>query len=133
MATTNQVTIEGKLTRDAELKYTASQMAVCELSIAVNKSKKKGDEWVSEVSFFDVTAFSKVAEKAGSLSKGDGVLIVGELKQERWEKDGQKRSAVKIIANGVYAAAGDDSDRSSQERPARRTEHSQQQEEENPF
>lgn len=124
MANINQITIAGNLTRDAELKYTAGQMAICELSLAVNKSRKKNNEWTTEVSYFDVTAFGKLAEANARLSKGECVLVVGELKQERWEKDGQKRSAVKIIANGIFADNSEE-DATSQERPERSDEHSQ--------
>lgn len=118
----NQVVIAGNLTRDPETKH-AGSLQICELSLAVNKSRKKGDDWTTEVSFFDVTAFAKVADAAGSLTKGQSVVVIGELKQERWERDGQKRSAVKIIASAVAAVAADD--RTSQERPESRDEYAQ--------
>jgi len=55
------------------------------------------------VDFFNVTAWYKLAENcAESLSKGDRVLVSGRLSQDSWEsKEGQKRSAVKIIANVI--------------------------------
>jgi len=99
----------------------------------VNKSRKKNNEWVQEVSFFDVTAFGKLADANARLSKGECILVTGELKQERWEKDGQKRSAVKIIANGIFADNSRDEDATSQDRPASRQEHNQAPQEEHPF
>ena len=58
----NMVAMVGRLTRDAELKYLGSGSAVVNLSIAVNRSKKEGDQWISEANFFDVTYFGKGAE-----------------------------------------------------------------------
>lgn len=92
----------GRLTRDAETRYTAGGMAICSMSIASGYRKKNGDAWEDEVSFFDVTLFGKTAETLGKyLVKGKQVAISGELRQERWEKDGQTRSKVTIHANNV--------------------------------
>ena len=71
--------------------------------MAVNKSTQNKDtgEWTNSADFFNVVAWFKLAENcAQSLFKGDRVLISGRLSQDNWEdKDGQKRSAYKIIAN----------------------------------
>jgi single-strand DNA-binding protein len=89
----------GHLAADPQVKFLPTGTAVCEFSIGVNQRTKKGGEWVSEASFYDVTLFGKPAENAGEwLRKGYLVWVEGELKQDRWEKDGQKRSKVKIIA-----------------------------------
>ena len=53
----NSVVIVGRLTRDAELRYLNSGTAVASISIAVNRSKKDGDQWISEANFFDVSYF----------------------------------------------------------------------------
>jgi single-strand DNA-binding protein len=100
----NSILLEGNLTRDPELAYTASGTAVCKLSIAVNRSYKKGDAWEKEVSFFDVTAFARIAEACAEyLKKGRGVRVVGRLKQDRWnDKDsGSPRSKVYVVAEHV--------------------------------
>ena len=60
----NSVVIVGRLTRDAELRYLNSGTAVASISIAVNRSKKDGDQWISEANFFDVSYFGKGAEIA---------------------------------------------------------------------
>lgn len=100
MASFNQVTLVGNVTRDIEVKYLQSGTAVAELSIAVNDRVKKGNDWVDECSFFDVVFFGRTAEVAGEyLSKGSSLLVSGRLKQETWEKDGQKRSKVKVIGD----------------------------------
>jgi single-strand DNA-binding protein len=98
----NKWTGIGRLTRDAEIKYTAGGMAICPMSIAVNRRFKKGDSWEDSASFFDVELFGKQAESVGKyLVKGKQVGISGELVQDRWEKDGQTRSKVKIVADDV--------------------------------
>jgi single-strand DNA-binding protein len=107
MADVNCVTIIGRLTRDAELKYTAGGQAVCKFSIAVNRRKKSGDQWVDEASFFDVTAWGKTGEALNQyLVKGKQIAVEGELRQDRWEQDGKNRSKVEIMANNVQLLGG---------------------------
>lgn len=101
MTDLNSLQIVGNLTRDPEIKYIANGMAVCKLSIAVNRSFKKNDTWQDEASFFDVEAWGKLAERLSGVSKGQRVLVIGSLKQEVWEKDGVKQSKVKIVADSV--------------------------------
>ena len=103
----NHVTIVGRLTRDAEISYLPSGAAVAKISIAVNRSRKNGDQWVDEVSYFDSAIFGKTAENLKPyLSKGKQVGLEGHLKQDRWEKDGQKFSKVSIIADNVQLLGG---------------------------
>ena len=102
MNSLNSIIIEGNLTKDGELKNTS--FSVCSLSVAVNRSyKNKNDEWVDEVSFFDVECFGKMAEVAEKDAvKGRGVRIVGRLKQDRWtDENGKTFSKVKIIAEHI--------------------------------
>ncbi len=103
----NQVMIIGRLTRDAELKYTAGGFAIGSFSIAVNRRRKNGEQWVDEVSYFDVNLFGKSAENLNQyLIKGKQVGIQGELRQDRWEQDGQNRSKVIIVATNVQLLGG---------------------------
>ena len=112
MADVNHVILIGRLTRDAELKYTTGGTAVCKFSIAVNKKKKQGETWIDEANFFDVTAWAKMAENIGKyLVKGKQVAIDGELQQERWEKDGQHHSKVVINASNVQLLGGGEGER----------------------
>ena len=98
MASFNKVVLVGNLTRDVELRHTPAGTAVAELGLAVNDRVKRNDEWTEEVNFFDVTLWGRTGEVAAEyLSKGSSVLIEGRLKYETWEKDGQKRSKVKIV------------------------------------
>ena len=103
----NSVTIVGRLTKDAELKYTNSGTAISNLSIAVNRSKKVGDAWEEEANFFDVSLWGRRGESLNQyLQKGTRIAVTGELKQDRWEQDGQKRSRVIIHANDIQLLGG---------------------------
>jgi single-strand DNA-binding protein len=100
MASYNRVILVGNLTRDPELRYIPSGTAVSDISLAVNDRIKRGDQWVDEVSFVDVTLWGRTAEIANEyLSKGSPLLIEGRLKQDRWEKDGQKHSKLKVTCD----------------------------------
>ena len=94
MASFNRVILLGNITRDIEIKYLQSGMAVTELGLAVNdRRKNQQGEWVEETTFVDVTMWGRTAEVAGKyLGKGSPVLIEGRLKLDQWETDGQKRS-----------------------------------------
>lgn len=107
MADINRVVLVGRLTRDAELKYISSGTAVCKFSLASNRRKKSGDEWVDEVSFFDIILWGRQGESLNQyLVKGKQVGVEGELRQNRWEQDGQSRSRVEIVALNVQLLGG---------------------------
>ncbi|MDR2194344.1 MAG: single-stranded DNA-binding protein [Treponema sp.] len=102
MADINHVVLVGRLTRDAELKYTANGQSVCKFSIAVNRRKKSGEQWVDEANFFDVVVWGRQGESLnGYLVKGKLIGVDGELHQDRWEQDGQNRSRIEIIADNL--------------------------------
>lgn len=107
MTDLNQVILIGRLTRDAELKYTSGGFAIGSFSVAVNRRRKNGEQWVDEVSFFEINLFGKSAETLNQyLVKGKQVAVQGELRQDRWEQDGQQRSKVIIVANNVQLLGG---------------------------
>jgi single-strand DNA-binding protein len=107
MADINHVVLVGRLTRDAELKYTSNGTAVSNLSIAINRRRKSGDQWTDEANFFNVVVWGRVAEALNPyLLKGKQVGIQGELRQNRWEQDGQPRSRVEISAFNVQLLGG---------------------------
>ncbi|MDC7232350.1 MAG: single-stranded DNA-binding protein [Spirochaetales bacterium] len=98
----NRVVLVGRLTRDAELKYTGGGMAIADISLASNRSRKQGDQWVDEANFFDVSLFGRRAEAlAQYLTKGTQIAVEGQLRQDRWEQDGMKRSKVTIAATDI--------------------------------
>jgi len=99
MSSFNKVILIGNLTRDPELKSFQSGGSVCNFTLAVNREWKnqQGDKQ-KEVGFFDCKAFGKTGDLiAQYLEKGRPVLVEGRLTQETWEKDGQKRSAVRVV------------------------------------
>ena len=105
----NCVFIVGRLTRDMELTYTSGGMAIGKFSLAVNRRKKSGEQWVDEASFFDVTCFGKTAENLNQyLQKGKQVAVEGSLHQDRWEQDGQNRSRVVINADNIQLLGGNE-------------------------
>ena len=122
MASVNKVLLIGNLTRDPELRYTPGGAAVGDFSIALNRSytNKQTNQKVEEVSYIEVTAWGKTAELCAEyLKKGRQVHIEGRLQQERWEKDGQKRSKVKVIAERVtFLGSKDGQDASPTTPPA---------------
>ena len=102
----------GRLTKDLgtderSFGYVANGQARANVSIAVNHSKKQGDEWTTETDFFDVTIWGKTAENLKPyLTKGTQICVDGHLKQDRWEKDGQKFSKISIVADNVQLLGG---------------------------
>jgi single-strand DNA-binding protein len=99
MASFNRVILMGNLTRDVELRYTGSQLAVTDIGLAVNdKRKNQQGEWIEEVTFVDITLWGRTAEIAAEyLTKGSPVLIEGRLKLDTWEKDGKKNYKLKVV------------------------------------
>lgn len=101
----NCLIVEGNITRVPEFKTTAHGYPVCKLPIAVNHYYKKAnsDEYVDEVSYFDVETFGKLAEICAKFSqKGRGISVVGRIKQNRWKNDdGKPQSRITIVAEKV--------------------------------
>lgn len=100
MASFNRVILLGNLTRDIELRYTPSNMAVTDIGLAVNdRRKNQQGEWVEETTFVDITLWGRTAEIANEyLKKGAPVLIEGRLKLDTWTgNDGQKKSKLRVV------------------------------------
>lgn len=107
MASFNRVILVGNLTRDPEIRYIPSGTAVSEVGLAVNDRVKKGNEWVDETTFVEVTLWGRTAEVANEyLSKGAPILIEGRLKFDSWEKDGQKRTKLRVVAEKMQMLGG---------------------------
>ena len=107
MTNINSVVLVGRITKDCgsderSFSYVGNGTAKAVVSVAVNRGEKKGDKWEDETSFFDVVIWGKTAESLKpKLIKGRQITVSGYLKQDRWEKDGQKQSRVQIIAEQV--------------------------------
>ncbi|MCW2981840.1 MAG: single-strand binding protein [Solirubrobacterales bacterium] len=99
---TNITVHTGNLTRDVETRKSPGGIMVANIRIGVNGRRKVGDEWVDKPNFFTVVTFGKQAENdAKYLKKGRRILVEGRLDWSEYEKDGDKRQAVQIIANRV--------------------------------
>ena len=112
MTDLNHVVLIGRLTQDLgsderSFGYVGNGQARANVSIAVNRSKKNGDQWIEEVNYFNITIWGKTAENLKPyLTKGKQICVEGHLKQDRWEKDGQKQSRVTIVADQVQLLGG---------------------------
>jgi single-strand DNA-binding protein len=99
----NKVMLMGNLTRDPEVRYTPSGMAVADLGLAVNRTFKGSDgQMKDETCFVRVTVWARQAENCGQyLHKGSPVFVEGRLKYDEWEKDGQKQSRLSVVGERV--------------------------------
>lgn len=106
MPSINKVTLLGHLGKDPELKYIANGTPVCNASIATEKSWKQGDEWKKSTTWHKVVAWRKMAEALGGATKGDLVLVEGELTNRSWEnKEGVKQYVTEVLA-GIVVVIG---------------------------
>lgn len=109
----NHVSVIGRLIRDAELKD-----GRCSFSIAFNNTKKEGDKWIDDPSFLNLMLFGHLAETLfPRLGKGTQVAISGHLKQNRWESNGQKMSALNVVVDEIQIVGSGKSDSSSNFKP----------------
>lgn len=119
----NTVSIGGNLCRDAELRATASGMAVLTFSVAVNESRKNKQtgEYEDYPNYVDCTMLGRRAESVSRyLTKGTYVALTGRLHQNRWQnKDGQNRSKLEVTADNIHFESrrldGDDYDQQQAE------------------
>lgn len=105
----NQVILAGHLTRDPDLRTLADSKVVAVFSLASNRRWKGSDGTAhEEVCFIDCEAWSRTAELVGQyLTKGSACVVIGRLKQESWtDKDGAKRTKLKVVAENVQFAGG---------------------------
>lgn len=107
----NIVAISGNLAREPEVTAMRnSEYSVIRFSIANNDERRKSNtgEWESVVSFFDCEFWTKNPQHwIRQMHKGTPVIVEGNLKQERWEQDGQARYAVRIkVRNFPIIARG---------------------------
>ena len=107
----NTTIIQGRLTRDPELRYTQSNVAVVSFSLAVERNVKS-NSGTREADFIDVTAWRQTAEFASKyFSKGSMAIVQGRLQQRRWQdKDGNNRSSFEVVADSIYFGGAKTSD-----------------------
>src|SRR3982751_5658032 len=112
MASFNKVILMGNLTRDPQLKYLPSQMAVVEFGLAMNrKFRTQAGEDREEVTFIDCSAFGKTGELINQyFTKGKPIFIQGRLKYDSWDdkNGGGKRSKVTVVVDNFQFIGGRD-------------------------
>jgi single-strand DNA-binding protein len=110
MASLNKVHLIGNLTRDIELRYTPKGSAVADMSIAINRKWKDDQGAVrEEVTFVDIALWGKTAESCAKyLKKGSPCFVEGRLELQTWDdkQTGQKRSRLRVVADGVQFLGG---------------------------
>ena len=112
----NRVVISGNLTRDSELRSTASGLPVLGFGVAVNDRRKNQQTgaWEDYPNFIDCTMFGARAESVAKyLLKGTKVAIEGKLRWSQWERDGQKRSKIEVIVDELEFMSSRDASSSS--------------------
>ena len=105
----NRVMICGRLTRDPEMRSTAGGLAVMRLGVAVNDRRRnlQTGEWEDVPNYVDCTLFGRRAEVLERyLSKGSKVAIEGKLRWSQWESDGQRRSKLEVVVEGIEIMGG---------------------------
>ena len=107
----NKVILVGNLTRDPEMRYTPSQLAIANMSIATNESRKdkESGEWRDYPEYHNITFFGKLAEIAEKwLKSGAKIYVEGSLRTEKWQdKDsGKTMKSTKIIGSELLMLGG---------------------------
>ena len=111
----NKIILVGNLTRDIEVRFSSSNLAIGNTGIATNKKfKNQMGEEKEEVMFIDLTFFGRTAEVANQyLKKGSKILVDGRLKLDQWtDKNGQKRSKHSLVVESMKMLGGREEDRS---------------------
>lgn len=100
----NKVFISGNLTRDCELRSTASGTAVLGFGVAVNDRRRNPQtgEWEDYPNYIDCAVFGARAESLSRmLAKGSKVAVEGHLRYSSWERDGQRRKKLEVVAEEI--------------------------------
>jgi len=115
----------GSLGSDPEVKYAANGTAICNVSIAINESRKKGGEWEDYTEWVKLIMFGKIAEAAKNyLHKGSKIHVEGKLQSSSWEgSDGTKKYKTEIVVLSLLMLdSKGGNDNSSQQKQTTRTQ-----------
>ncbi len=133
MANVNKVMLIGRLTRDPEVRTFSNGGKVAKMGFAVNTRKKNqaSGQWEDDPVFLDVEVFNRgesgrqadLIEQ--SCRKGHQLFVEGHLRMDSWEKDGQKRSKIVVVADNFQfleprSDGGDGGSRAPRSAPAAR-------------
>ena len=100
----NHITLMGRLTRDPELRYTASQIPVASFTLAVDRDFGGRDGADRQTDFIDIVAWRNTAEFVSKyFNKGSMAVVSGRLQIRDWnDRDGNKRRSAEVVAENVY-------------------------------
>lgn len=105
----NQVTLMGRFTKDPEVRATSSGKKVVNFTLAV-------DKYNEGVNFIECEAWGNQAEFIEKyIKKGNLALVGGELNQQTWEQDGQKRSKLNVVVRNIQGLTRNEKTESSEE------------------
>lgn len=116
----NKIILVGNLTRDIEVRFSSSNLAIANTGIATNKKfKNQMGEEKEEIMFIDITFFGRTAEIANQyLKKGSKVMIEGRLKLDQWtDKSGAKRSKHSVTVESMQMLGGKEESKSMTQVP----------------
>ena len=97
----NKVVLIGRLTKDPDLRYTQSGVAVATFFLAVSRSftNSQGER---EADFIPIQVWRNAAENCAKyLTKGRLVAVSGRIQTRSYEQDGQRRYAWEVVADQV--------------------------------
>jgi len=98
----NKITLLGTLGRHAETRFTTNNVAITSFSLATEHSYKAGEDWKSETTWHNITAFKLSDYVKNNLTKGSKVYVEGRLqKREYTDKDGNKKQSVDVVAERI--------------------------------
>jgi single-strand DNA-binding protein len=99
----NTITLTGRLVHDPVLNRGASGGCLGHFVLASNRQcKDKNGVLQTETAFVPCKVFGGWAESAGQHKKGDQVVVMGRLRTEKWEKDGQPRTQLALVCDAVH-------------------------------
>ena len=103
----NKAFILGNLTRDPELRYTPKGDPVVNITLAVNRKYKSGEEMKEDVAFIPVVLWGKTAEIVNQYChKGSPLLVEGRIQTRSWEKDGQRQYKTEVVGENIQFMGG---------------------------
>ena len=100
----NNITLQGRLTRDPELRRTGTGLAVASFCVACERDFPNKDTGEKEVDFIECVAWRQTGEFVSKyFNKGAMIILSGRLQLRKWtDKDGNKRTTAEIVVDNVY-------------------------------
>ena len=97
----NKVFLIGRISRDIDLRYTTSGMAVCQINVAVNRPKQKDKE--QEADFINVVVWDKQAENLSKYQKkGSQIAVEGKIQTRSYDNaEGKKVYVTEVVALSI--------------------------------